>query len=166
MTRQKIFDQNYWRDRLTEAGQEHHAIYLCTPDVWGKIAATHKKILSGLISENDSVIDAGCAWGRLLSLMPENWRGDYLGVDLSPDFIELAKRSNPARSGQFEVGDIRHLSSIARVRYDWAVLISIKQMVLDNAGQGAWSRMETELRTVADRVLILEYDEDDEGEVL
>ena len=163
---EKIFMESYWRNRLDAAQQEHHAIYLCPAEEWRRIEDRHREIIKGFISDTDSVLDAGCGWGRLLTLMPPTWKGPYLGVDLSPDFIREAKRKNPSRSSQFEIGDLRRVSSIARVRYDWAVLISIKQMVKRNEGSGAWNRIENELRSVVDRILILEYDETDTGEVL
>jgi len=121
-----------------------------------------------LIHPLDSVLDAGCGWGRLLSLMPDVWVGGYLGMDLSPDFVHLADGNYPDR--RFWVHDLRDLDLLVKLfksrRFDWCVLISMKHMVIRNAGQGVWDGIEEQLKGVAKRLLFLEYDPDDPGTVL
>ena len=161
-----IFDSDYWKTRSETAPQEHHAIYKVSVEEWKSIEERHRAILQEKISEEDSILDAGCAWGRLLYLLPTGWRGDYLGVDLSSVFIKQAISLHPERKNQFVIGDLRKLSSIAQVNYDWAILISTKQMVIGNVGQSIWEQIETELKKVCRRILVLEYSKDDEGAVL
>ena len=59
------------------------------------------------IAPGQSVLDAGCGPGRHSLALAR--RGiDVVGVDLSPDFIELAQADAPANA-RFEVHDIRAL---------------------------------------------------------
>lgn len=167
-----IYDPMYWKNRLKvaeEREQLHHAIFLTGQASWEAIAERHKKILKEHIGEHDSILDAGCAWGRLLSLLPETWKGKYLGVDISPDFIELAKYQNPQR--EFIVGDMRHLPIIVTPNvelpcYDWAILVSIRAMTVNNVSEEGWEIVLNELKRVCKKVLILEYVTDDVGEIL
>lgn len=183
--KQAIFDTAYWRKRLdnTPSDDPHKAIFLTNLPTWKAIEEQHKRLLRDYIDPHHSVLDVGCGWGRLLTLMPFNWYGHYLGVDLSPDFIAIAKERHPERSNQFVVADARDdltwsLVVTKRdttggqtifpsgVKRDWAVLISIRGMVINNAGQEVWEKMESRIKEVADKILILEYNVDDEGEVL
>src|SRR5688572_5696278 len=96
---QPILDPQYWKERLEQAqrGHLHHAVFRCPLDRWQRIEARHSEILARLIGPTDSVLDAGCGYGRLLDLLPATWRGGYLGVDLSPDLIRLAECRLPER---------------------------------------------------------------------
>jgi hypothetical protein len=55
--------------------------------------------VSGLISksnhEEPKVIDFGCGWGRFSKAVPKD---RYIGVDINPDAIALAKQQNPGYS--------------------------------------------------------------------
>jgi hypothetical protein len=157
-----IIDPKFWRERLHQAKLLHHAIYQCPIDVWVAIENHHRKILEKLIGPNDSILDAGCAWGRLLTLLPQKWQGEYIGLDISPDFIELAKRHHPSRT--FVEADFRNLSWV-QDKYDWAILISIRPMILRNLGEQVWEKIHCELCSVCKKVLYLEYDLETQGEV-
>lgn len=158
-----ILDPEFWRLRLNEATERHRAIFHCAEGLWRAIERRHREILRRVVQPGDSILDAGCAWGRLLTLLPEDWSGDYLGIDLSPDFIELACHEHPSR--RFVLGDIRNADTIAGTVYDWGILISIRPMVVGNLGVGVWADMERSLRRVCRRLLFLEYVEEDEGSV-
>lgn len=156
----------YWQRRIREAPADafHHSIFKCNTDQWRRIEEKHREILANLITPTDSILDAGCGYGRLLTLMPPTWTGTYYGVDLSPDFIDLARDRYPTRS--FFVGDLRALGFLPIVnRCEWAVLISIRPMVKRNLGDDVWAEMEEELRRVARKLLYLEYDPGDGGHV-
>lgn len=157
-----VNDPVYWQTRLATAQERHHAIFRCHLDRWLEIEAKHKKILADVVWNTASVLDAGCAWGRLLDLMPKTWTGDYLGVDLSPDFIDLARKEHSNK--MFRVGDLRMIPACSNT-YDIAVLISIRPMIKRNLGEDEWMKMETELRRVARRLLFLEYDPSDNGSI-
>lgn len=162
-----ILEESYWRQRLEQArasGELHHAIFKCPGDLWRRIEERHRQILADLVQPSDSILDAGCGWGRLLTLLPADWRGPYLGVDISPDFIALAKEKNPGRS--FKVMDLRDLGALPGKMADWAILISVRPMVNRHLGCDAWKLMEAELRRVARKMLFLEYDINDKGSVI
>lgn len=60
------------------------------------------------LSPGDRVLDAGCGPGR--HALDLAGRGiSVVGVDLSPDFIELAKQAAGERPVEFHVGDVRAL---------------------------------------------------------
>lgn len=161
-----ILDPSYWRRRLEQAqaaGELHLSVFRCPLERWQRIEAKHREILAQLIGPTDSVLDAGCGYGRLLDLMPASWQGMYCGVDLSPDLIDLANRQHSDRI--FYVGDLRSLPTPADVRFTWAILISVRPMVRRNCGDEVWQQMEAELRRVARKLLFLEYDPDAEESV-
>lgn len=166
---QMILDPNYWRQRLENVRKEglplHHAIFKLNTSSWEAIEQKHREILAHHIKPTDKVLDVGCGWGRLLTLMPEDWRGCYIGVDVSPDFIALAKERHP--NYHFITGDIRKWERSwgldETIKMDWAVLISIRPMVQRNTG--VWSECEAAIRKVARKLLYLEYDPLDEGSV-
>jgi SAM-dependent methyltransferase len=163
--KQDILKPQFWAERLKSAPMDalHHAVFQCPIDVWDRIEARHIALLKHFIHPTHSVLDAGCAYGRLVRMLPEDWQGGYLGIDLSPDFIRLAKKLHPNYS--FKVGDIRDTGEPSD-SFDWAVLISIRPMVIRHLGEMEWKKVETEMKRVAARVLLLEYDEHDKGEVL
>jgi ubiquinone/menaquinone biosynthesis C-methylase UbiE len=159
-----IFEPSFWAERLQSAREPHHAVFVCPKARWDAIAANHRAILARHVMPGDGVLEAACGWGRLLDLMPADWRGNYLGVDLSPDFIALAGRKYPGRD--FAVGDLRDLSSLEAGAFDWCVMVSLRGMVIREAGAAEWDAIERELRRVAKRLLVLEYDESEEGTVI
>lgn len=176
-----IFSSDYWKGRLADAiarEQIQYAIYHTNSDTWEAIAKQHKKILNRVLAADTSVFDAGCGWGRLLTLVPSWWKGDYLGVDLSPDFIDMARLANsgmPYR--RFMTHDLRRsvpqlwtspngVSSLPPIRYDLGVCISIKPMVIANCGGDEWMKMEEVIRSMCKHILYLEYDPEDNGELV
>lgn len=161
-----IGQARYWARRLREAqeGQLHHSIFKCPLDRWRRIEDKHREIILSTILANESVLDAGCGYGRLLGLIYPNWQGRYHGFDLSPDFIALAREIRPGR--EFAVGLMEEYPlTFPPKMYDWGVLISIRPMVKRHQGEEAWNRMETALRHACDKLLYLEYDETDQGSV-
>lgn len=164
-----ILDTSYWANRLKKAPADalHHAIFRCPTSRWLQIEEKHRKILAEEIGLYDKIIDVGCGWGRLLTLLPKDWRGAYLGVDISPDFIDLARSKWPGKT--FVVGDIRNWERswgiFEPIKFDWAIMISIRPMVIRNLGEKAWEEMEKELRKFSKQLLYLEYDPNDEGSI-
>jgi SAM-dependent methyltransferase len=66
--------------------------------------ATDMYFLSRISSEVRSIMDVGCAAGRLIELFRHfNYAADYLGLDISTDNIQAAKQIYPDH--RFEVGD-------------------------------------------------------------
>ena len=147
----------YWKRRLQRSPKDeiHHSIFICNGDRWRRIEDKHREILAKVIGPTDSVLDAGCGYGRLLTLMPPGWDGRYLGIDISPDFVEMARELHP--NYNFIVGDLRNIGVQG---FDWAVMISIRPMVRRNMGGEVWDAMEKEIRRSAKKLLFLEYDEE------
>lgn len=155
-----IQDPNYWKQRLVQSqriGQLHQAVFRCSLERWRRIEAKHRKILARVIQDETSILDVGCGWGRLLDLMPEWWKGKYLGVDICAEFIAFARQRNPGR--EFRCCRIEEIED----KVDLAVLVSFRSMVLRNQGQQAWEVMDKVLLSTAKQRLYLEYDEYDEG---
>jgi SAM-dependent methyltransferase len=163
---QAVLEPEYWRERLKVAiarGERHHAVFHCPRERWLEIVVKHREILEQTITDPDAkILDIGCGWGRLLSLMPFSWRGFYTGVDVSPEFIELGKREHPYRD--FICGDARSLS-LGDQTFDWAIMISVRPMIKRNLGDVVWEQMEREASRIAKRLLFLEYDPLDQGSI-
>jgi hypothetical protein len=162
---EKILEREFWRERMeravTEFQEPHRTLYECSIDHWMAIASHHTKLLSRIVRSTDSILDTGCAWGRLLHLLPPHWQGDYLGVDLNPDFIRMARQRHPNRV--FIEGDLRKIATYCTKAYDIAVLISIRSMILRELGTDTWAQIRKQLGKVARWIVYLEYDTEDTG---
>lgn len=161
-----ILDPLYWKRRLKSVPDDslHHAIFKCPLERWKAIELKHTKILNETIRPTHSIMDIGCGYGRLLTMMRESWKGGYLGVDLSPDFIEMARIDHPKRV--FVQADLtKDMGQFARYTFDWGVLISIRPMIKRNLGEAIWLEMEAGLKKICRRLLFLEYDENDNGSI-
>jgi 2-polyprenyl-3-methyl-5-hydroxy-6-metoxy-1,4-benzoquinol methylase len=162
-----ILNASYWKQRLETATDRHQAIFRCDLARWRRIEEKHRQILARTIGNIDSILDAGCGWGRLLDLMPKHWYGSYIGIDISPDFIDLARNTYPRRV--FRQGDLANLapsnSLHPTVKYDWAICISMRPMIRRNLGDDYWDTIQYNLLAFTNRILFLEYDEQDEGEI-
>lgn len=152
----------FWRQRIIEAetkyGGKRFSVYLTNKDDWKHIESAHKAIMERLGLPQARVLDAGCGYGRLSEDLVA-----YTGVDISPDFIAIAKERYPNK--EFFVADLRSLPFKDGL-YDWAVCVSIRQMVRAHLGEDAWEAMLKELKRVAGKVLILEYSEPEKYDVL
>lgn len=160
----QILDHEFWRKRLQESSARHQALFHCSPGKWQSIEQQHKRILAQHIKPTDSILDAGCGYGRLLGLLPSSWNGDYLGVDLSPEFIEIAKRERPGR--RFVLGELLQTLPQLEGTFDWAVCISMRPMITDNLGAEYWNKVERDLLRLCRRILLLEYRIPDSGEII
>ena len=161
-----IDDVGYWKARLKAAqdrGMLHESIFRCPLQRWEQIEHRHCHILTNVLSPDTSILDVGCGYGRLLTMLPDWWQGRYLGIDISPDFIAMAKENHPSRL--FLCADARepHLRETLFGEFDLAVLISIRPMVKRNLGEDAWNEMEMSVKMMAEKVLYLEYDPEDMG---
>lgn len=163
-----ILDEAYWSTRLKQAqakGELHQSIYICGHAHWNRIEEKHRTILARLIQSNDSILDAGCGYGRLLTLLPRGWNGHYVGLDLSPDLIEIAEKQHPNRI--FEVADLSNENKNfdRNHKFDWCVLISIRDMIRRNVSGEYWDTVEQNLKQHCRKLLFLEYSETAEEEI-
>lgn len=161
-----ILDPSYWTMRLARANKSnrpHEAVFRCSEFTWRAIEDRHRQILEENISPTDSILDAGCGWGRLLTLLPQTWNGQYVGIDICPAFVDLANRLNPEKT--FIVGDLSDIILNRNQDFDWAIMISIRPMIIRELGEIYWRQVEHNLRFQARKLLFLEYKEDDEGSI-
>ena len=153
-----IQDEQFWNDRIEHAINSRDlrlSVFHTTKEKWQQTNADHKQILSEIIKDGDSVLDAGCGYGRLVDLLPRNI--SYKGIDQCERFISLAKRDYPEHS--FEVGSLQSLS-FSNNEFDWCVCVSIMDMVLQNCGLETWRSMQSELLRVSKKgIVCLEYTE-------
>lgn len=165
-----VFDPEFWRVRIEDSqGQINKAVLYTNPWAFAEIEAVHKAILADYIKPADSILDVGCAYGRLLGMMPVGWQGDYLGIDISPDFVELAYQQHPRNA--FCVMDFRHALHGANKAnggypFDWAVCIGIKEMILKYASEHEWLCVLYNLQQVSNAVLVLSLEEPHKDEVV
>lgn len=158
MSREEVTKTDYWKERITKAHSAHHSVYLASDVLWEYIWNAHKEIMRVNLKSKDKILDAGCGYGRLAPFF-EN----YTGVDFSPDFIEWAKREHPDKT--FLQADLKALPFKDK-EFDWAICISIRHMIIGYVNSEEWGKMETELRRVAKKILILEYSEPEKYEIL
>lgn len=149
----------FWKPRIDEAIKQNnlrHSIWAgVTDEVWNAMDSLHKIILDHVIMPQHSVIDVGCAYGHLLELMPLNWRGEYLGIDISKDFLRLACIHYPRH--HWMVADARELTVESEYdRFDWAVCRMVWDMTRYSLGEEEWTKFEEKLKKIARRILILE----------
>lgn len=149
---QPVSDPKFWKERLDCAkrdGHLHYSVYLAGSDLWQRIYNVHIGIINKEIPLGSKVLDIGCGYGRMSPLFE-----DYTGVDISPDFISLAKTTYPDR--RFVLADLNKLPFKDK-EFEVGFMISVKGMVIGNLGEEAWKPMEKECLRVCKKVLILEY---------
>ena len=155
-----IQEQSFWDKRIEEAlsvNQLRLSVFRTSEDKWRDINIDHKRILERNLSSGDAVLDAGCAYGRLSEFMPQDV--DYTGVDQCQQFIQMAKDLYP--SNNFHTGDLCNLDFDDN-QFDWAVCVSVMNMVIGNIGMGKWEEIQSELlRGSRNGILSLEYTESD-----
>lgn len=155
----EVQNPQFWKERFEPMKDKPEwrflSVYKTHPLDWHNICENHKRIIQNTVK--GKVLDAGCAYGRA-----SEWIKDYIGVDISPDFIAKAKELYPQK--EFIVGDLKALP-FATKDFDWAVCISIKAM-LERELPGEWEKVKRELKRVARNILILEYSTSDKYEVI
>ncbi len=150
----------FWKERIDTAAKDYFTVYVTSEGDWHRINKAHEAIIKKLIKPEDRVLDAGCAYARMSKLFSDE---QYVGVDFSPDFIEMAKRNFPAK--EFLIANLKNLP-FRDDEFDWAFCTSIKAMVVNNLGQEEWDQMEKELTRVAKKLLILEYENPNPYEIV
>lgn len=160
-----ILEPGYWSERMVMArgrGKLFHAVYEADPDYWAAIEKKHREIIAKYITPGSSILDVGCGWGRLLTLMPPDWYGNYLGIDLCPDFLAEAVKNYPNRL--FVLGDAaKVLPKLNGSRCHWAILVSVRAMIQRNLGMEYWCQFHRAVAGACYNILYLEYDPNDEG---
>lgn len=160
-----VLDPEFWRERLRVAlrhDDPRRAVFkISDPSIWDSIDDAHARILATHVDLADSVLDVGCGYGRLLANMPAAWRGQYLGIDLSPDFINFARGMFLQR--EFLCGDFRTVD-VPGV-WDLGVFCSVRGMLLREA-PGVWEGLLARATEKCRKVLVLELDCRDPGTIV
>lgn len=153
MENDPIFETSFWKERLAVAksrGHLHYSVYLAQPQLWARIERAHEEIIKEKIPKTAKVLDAACGYGRLAPLFKK-----YTGVDFSPDLLEEARTMFPNK--KFVESDLRKLPFKDK-EFDWAVCSSVKHMIIGRKGVDVWNECQKELKRVAKKILILEYE--------
>ena len=152
-----VTNPDYWRDRMYGAfasGERHRLMFNGSKDAFDAREATQREAIK-VIGARQSVIDVGCGYGRLLELLRlQGWQGRYVGYDVSPDLVEIARRWWPDH--QFYVRDIVKNPPPCSIRSHWAVAMWVRTMLIDNQMPETWEWIERWMRTVADNLLVVD----------
>lgn len=151
-----IMEESFWRERLRQAkefGELHRSVFHVTQAGWDEICERHRSELAST-PPNASILDVGCGYGGLLDLLPATWRGEYVGVDISPDLIAEARRLHPDR--KFVWHDMRWRWRL-RTHYDIAIMRSMRQMIRGNMGEEVWEKIQKNIEAASTSQIYLEY---------
>lgn len=152
-----IFDPEFWRKRMAAATNLRDAVYSGAGDgKWEEMDDLWRKALARNLAADTAVLDVGCGYGRLLDLMPSHWRGWYLGVDISPEFIDLARKGRHS-DRTFEVHDFRNRAYRLEGGFDLAICGMLRGMIRGREPE-AWPAIEENIRRCAKNVVYLEVD--------
>lgn len=192
MAKEDVLNPAYWSERYgkyfnVHPSFSHHAIFRCPLDQWLLIQTRHVEILREYMNgSRGSILDVGCGYGRMIPMLARaGFAGTYVGIDLGVEFIAEALKSIQTTWAplvrQFETsptvicGDVltmqdpRELITAApnagEIRYDWAILCSVRPMIRRNAGEAVWQQMRARIATYCKKALYLEYDPNDKGEI-
>lgn len=154
-----VQDTEFWRRRilrvLATGGMLHQVILDDSYELWQYIQYETAGHLRRHIEPGSKVLDAGCGYGALCCCFKmTNLEVDYLGVDISPELIEMASYRYPEQ--KFRVGDISKLP-FPKGTFDWVVFRSVGNMITTQCGEETWARMHAELCRVGARLMRLEY---------
>lgn len=146
-----VLDSKFWEDRLKDSGDEVRlSVYRCSQDEWDRINTSHQRILSELIPPESIVLDIGCGYGRYSPMF-----GSYIGIDLSDAFIAKAKKMYPGKV--FMAVDITKGIPFKDKSIEWGFSVSLRKMVIREAGEEVWNQMEKEITRVCKNYVALEY---------
>lgn len=155
--REPVSDPAYWLDRMHGAfasGERHRLMFNGSIEQFSDIENRQKRALR-VIKPGQSVIDVGCGYGRLLDLLRiQEWKGQYVGYDVSPDLVSVARKWWP--DYEFHVANLASDSPDPPFRANWAVSIWVKTMLMGNGLGVEWDRIEEWMRRSADEVLIVD----------
>ncbi|MGM9988019.1 MAG: class I SAM-dependent methyltransferase [Bacillaceae bacterium] len=102
---------NEWNEKLkTRWDEEAYNWHTHSESMW--TSGSRRDILPFIkpyIKENNTVLDAGCGPGYS-SYRISQWNVNVIGIDFSPEMIQLANKSYQNPLLTFSVGDLSHLS--------------------------------------------------------
>lgn len=150
----------FWHKRLLEAHASGRglptAIYDTDPDNWQYIQNQTAGYLQRYLLPGTRVVDVGCGYGAIYDLLPNKIK--YVGLDISPDLIEIARIRYP--KGDFRVFDVMTLNESDKKlvdKFDYCIARSIEAMVISNLGFDVWQVMLEKMLMLAPIVMLIEY---------
>ncbi|MGZ3921809.1 MAG: class I SAM-dependent methyltransferase [Bacteroidia bacterium] len=92
----------------------------------------HRTILKNLkavgLKPSSKVIEVGCGIGTVSGLIIKNIpQGQFTGVDISSESIEMAKKLNPAPNAEFLVNDMSNFTH--KTKFDFVVLPDVLEHI-------------------------------------
>jgi SAM-dependent methyltransferase len=96
----------------------------------GRVQPGAARILSR-VGPEDSVLDLGCGHGMTAAFVAESGhRGRYVGLDASPDLLDLARRQKHpsavfASANLAEAGWDQALDSVSPAPFDWVLALAV-----------------------------------------
>lgn len=148
----------FWAARINSQRKEnlplHQIIYRTSGHDWGKIQNSTRKILQRHMKDHQKILDVGCGIGSVYEALPSK-NIDYLGIDLSPELIEVARKSYP--EGEFKVGDILVETQNYSDKYFEVVVLRNVESAIRYLGEGVLANLKKELLRISNNLIIQEY---------
>lgn len=152
-----IAKDSYWAERLANAdrrGRLHTAVFDVPEDQWETMNEMHRSCLAATLSPTDNILDFGCGYGAVLDLLPNSWRGKYVGVDLSQALLKRARELHPNRHHTFVRADVRSTLPVQGVQFTVCIGRLLKQPFLEHDEAG-WKEVLFSMKQTAPLVVLL-----------
>ena len=147
-----VYNPNFWKKRVSEAiarDRLHEAVFFASEGQFLEHTVGKRDFLIRTIRKTETVLEIGCGYGRFHDLYPE-YRGRYLGIDISPDLIEQARIRHPDQT--FMVADMQTFDAS---KYDWVVAMGVRNMVRNFISEKAWENIEEKYRKVCTKGMLI-----------
>lgn len=110
-----------------------------------------RKYIISQVEVGRSVIEIGCGTGQLAQELSENGITDYLGVDIAPEMISIARQKFKNKGFKFIATDF--LDLVCTTRYDYAIL----PMIIHSIDKETAQRIIRKASTIVDKIIIADY---------
>ena len=152
-------DKEFWVGRVNDAKARQdpfYSIYKSGPVVWGEIIKNRLSIIAEKIPTGSRVLDAGCAFGWLATVLPYMQAIKYTGIDHTPALIDYGKELFP-RVNLIEA-PLQELP-FDNDSFDWVVCSCVKHGIVENEEnglieKGRWKQIESEFMRVSENAIV------------
>lgn len=93
--------------RSVDAVLRHPALFDLQQRLSNDYTRVRERFAADLAGDGLRILDVGCSTGVCASQVVDMKRHEYVGVDVNPGYIEIARRRNP--DGRFLAMDARHM---------------------------------------------------------